>query len=228
MKKLLTFLLATFCVAAAAHAEKALSRADYVKRFESCEAILREFQADPAYAVPADVLAKARGLVIMNQFKAGFIVGVQDGYAVLLVKKADGKWSVPALLRAGEASFGLQAGGKAVETVLVLMDDQTPRLLFEGRFKVGADAKAVAGPRAAERESMAQTALEAAPILVYQKVKGLYAGATLKTGWLQRNDTANRAFYSTNYTLPELLYSDWVTPPAEVQPLIDFVQKIAP
>jgi hypothetical protein len=28
--------------------------------------------------------------------------------------------------------------------------------------------------------------------------------------------------------MPELLYSDWVTPPSEVQPLMAYVQQLAP
>ena len=32
----------------------------------------------------------------------------------------------------------------------------------------------------------------------------------------------------TDYTLPELLYSNWVQPIPEVQPLMSYVQQIAP
>ena len=64
-------------------------------------------------------------------------------------------------------------------------------------------------------------------MLVYTRSAGVFAGATIKAGYISRNDEANFALYHTQYTLPELLYSDWVAPVAEVQPLIDFVQKIA-
>jgi lipid-binding SYLF domain-containing protein len=57
---------------------------------------------------------------------------------------------------------------------------------------------------------------------------GLFAGATVRAGHVQRNDPANFTLYSTTYTLPELLYSDWVTPPPEVQPLISYVQHLSP
>ena len=56
----------------------------------------------------------------------------------------------------------------------------------------------------------------------------LEAGATVKAGYLSRDDDANRALYNTRYTLPELLYSDWVAPIPEVQPLMDYVSKLAP
>jgi hypothetical protein len=50
----------------------------------------------------------------------------------------------------------------------------------------------------------------------------------VKAGWLERSDNANFVLYSTTYTMPELLYSDWVKPVPEVQPLMDYVKQIAP
>ena len=65
-------------------------------------------------------------------------------------------------------------------------------------------------------------------MLVYTKNAGLYAGATVKAGHISRNDAANFQLYNTKYTMPELLYSDWVQPAPEVVPLMELVQKIAP
>jgi hypothetical protein len=56
----------------------------------------------------------------------------------------------------------------------------------------------------------------------------VFAGATVKAGYLTRSDDDNAALYNTLYTMPELLYSNWVKAPAEVQPLMDLVQSIAP
>jgi lipid-binding SYLF domain-containing protein len=146
---------------------------------------------------------------------------------VVLVKKPNGRWSLPVLLSASEASVGLQVGANTVETIYVITDDTTPRLLFNRRFNVGVDAKAVAGPKVAEKERNDEPII-AAPVLVYSKAAGLYAGATIKSGQLARNDDANYILYNTKYTMPELLYSDWVQPPSEVQPLMAYLQKIAP
>ena len=170
---------------------------------------------------------RAKAVIIINQFKAGFFLGVQDGYGVIMVKKADGRWSVPVLLNAAEASLGFQIGAKSIESVLVITDATTPRLLFKNRFNIGIDAKAVAGPRAAEVERNRTEILDS-PILVYTRSTGLYAGATVKMGHLSRNDKANFVLHNTKYTMPELLYSDWVTPIAEVQPIMNLMQKLAP
>jgi SH3 domain-containing YSC84-like protein 1 len=229
MKKLvITFLIAlTATYAVGRAADQSTKREDLISHVESCEAILQEFMGHPATAIPPAVLARARAIVIANQFKAGFLFGVQNGYGVVLVKKANGRWSVPVLIKAGAASLGFQVGATAVETIFVITDDQTPRLLFNNRFNVGVDAKAVAGPHAAEKEDSNHPIINA-PVLVYTKNTGLYAGATLKAGYLARNDAANQLLYNTTQEMPELLYSDWVAPIPEVQPLMNMVQRIAP
>lgn len=225
MKKLL--LLSLLALLGASFARAQPSRADLVTRVETCEAILREFQQKPDLAVPASVWQRAKGLLIINQFKAGILLGVQDGWGVLMVKKPDGRWSLPVLINAGEASLGLQLGGKKQESVFIITDDATPRKLFSNRVNIGVDAKAVAGPKAAEKDSNNEEIYKA-NLLAYTRTVGLYAGATVKAGHISRNDEANFTLYNTRYTLPELLYSDWVQPPAEVQPLMAFVQKLAP
>jgi SH3 domain-containing YSC84-like protein 1 len=228
MKKLLTLSLAALLCAPSVRADDAHTpRSDLVVRVETCEAIVREFQANPATAIPSGVWQKARGVMILSQFKAGFIFGVKGGYGVLMVKKPNGRWSLPVLIDASEASLGLQVGAKTVDTICILTDDATPRLLFTNRLNIGVDAKAVAGPNSAEYENDS-TKTFIAPVLVYTKSAGLYAGATVKAGRVQRNDIANFTLYSTSYTMPELLYSDWVTPPTEVQPLISFVEQLSP
>ena len=120
-------------LALTASADDAKKRKDYVTRVESCEAILREFQANPKTAIPAEVLQKAQAIVIVNQFQAGVILGGKGGNGVVLVRQPNkGGWSVPGFLDAGEASLGLQLGAKAVYTVYVIVDEVGARLP-EGR-----------------------------------------------------------------------------------------------
>jgi lipid-binding SYLF domain-containing protein len=225
MKKLLALSLLALFGAAFARAEA--TRADLVDRVETCEAILQEFQSRPDTAIPSFVLQKARALIIVNQFKGAFLFGIKDGYGVIMVKKPSGRWSLPVLISAGEASLGLQVGANSLYSIYVITDETTPRLLFKHRFNVGVDAKAIAGPREGAAERYSAEILRT-PMLVYTKVAGLYAGATVKAGHLSRNDSANALLYNTRYTMPELLYSDWVKPASEVEPLMALVQKLAP
>lgn len=226
-RKLLPLLVAALCACAPGAVLAKPDRANLVTRVETCEAILQEFQRDPRTAIPASVLANAKGLVIINQFKAGIIFGVKAGYGVIMVKQASGRWSLPVLITAGETSIGLQLGANNLETIYVLNDDQAARFLFRQRFRLGVDARAAIGPKAAEASNPEYKVIDA-PVFVYTKTAGLFAGATVKAGYIARNDDDNFVLYNTVYTLPELLYSDWVTPPPEVRPLMNLVQSIAP
>lgn len=223
MKKFL--LLSLVALFGATLGRAAPTREQLVQRIESCEAILQEFKTRSAIAPTREAWQKAKAVIILNQFKAGLFLGVQDGYGVIMVKKPDGRWSVPVLINAGEASIGFQLGAKTVESLFIITDENTPRMLFTHRFNIGVDAAAVAGPKAAEAEKNNQEILKT-PLLAYQKSVGLFAGATVKAGHISRNDAANFLLYNTRYTMPELLYSDWVEPPKEVVPLMNLIQQV--
>lgn len=226
MKKFLTALFCATALVASVSAAPGLTRANVITQLDSCEAILQEIQGNFKTAIPADILRRAKGLVIVNQFQAGFFLGVKDGYAVTLVRRPNGKWSVPGFLKAGELSFGLQIGGKSINAVYVLMDETTARLLLKNRFNLGAEARAVAGIRAAEREGITNSITTEANVLVYSTTEGLYLGLAVKTGSMSPNNEANQLFYGTNARLPELLYSDWTQPPAEANYLMDYVTRL--
>lgn len=222
MKKFIALSASLLALAAAVPAAAQPKRESLLERLDSCEAILQEFQGNPKLAIPADVLKSAKGLIIINQFSGSFFLGVKDGYALMTVRRPNGKWSLPVFLRVGELSFGFQFGGRATNTIMVLLDDAVARRLFEGRFNLGAEFKAVAGIRATGVRTLdAQRVTNPLPadadVLVYSTHEGLQAGLALKTGWITPDSRANQLFYNTRYGLPEILYSDWITPPEEVK-----------
>ena len=226
MKKFLSLILAFTALASVLSADPAVTRAAVVEHLDSCEAILQDIQGNFKTAIPPDVLRRAKGIVIVNQFQAGFIFGIKDGYAVAMARRPNGKWSVPAFLRTGELSFGLQAGGKSITAVYILMDESATRLLFKNKFNLGAEAKANAGIRAAERESTTTSLNTESNVLVYSGSEGLYLGAAIKTGYMSPDNEANKVFYNSTNRIPELLFSDWVTPPPEAHFLMDYVARL--
>ena len=225
MKKFLTAVLSLSLLLVASRAES-FDRPAVLDELDSCEAILREIQGNSRTAIPADILRRARGIIIVNQFQGSFILGIKDGYAVALVRRPNGKWSVPAFLKAGELSIGLQAGAKSINAVYILMDDNAARLLFKNRMNLGAEAKVAAGIRSAEREALTKPLPGDPNVLVYSTVEGLYLGAAVKTGYLSPHQKANELFYNATHRMPELLYSDWVTPPQEASFLMNYVTAI--
>jgi lipid-binding SYLF domain-containing protein len=228
MKK---FVIALFCFAARLGGLRAADNSVFTRKnaiieLDSCEAIIREMQGNFKTAIPAEYLRKARGIIIINQFQGSFILGIKDGYGVAMVRRSNGKWSVPAFLKAGELSIGFQAGGRAINAVYLLMDDDTARLLFKNRMNLGAEANVAAGVRAAESEAVTKPLPNNTNVLVYSTTEGLFAGAAVKTGYITPHEAANELFYNSKNRMPELLYSDWVTPPAEAQYIMDYVAQI--
>lgn len=225
MKRLSLCLIALFTLIAPLQA-KQTEHQKTLEKIESCEAIIREFMADPEYAIPSDVLRQAEALVITNQINGGLVLGLRYGYGVVLAKRPDGGWSVPVLLKAGEGSVGLQVGANTVETVYVITDREAVANLYSTRFNIGVDARAVATPHAVNAEKVNES-LPAPSIYAFTKKRGLYAGANIKTGWVSRDDETNFEFYQTDRTLPELLYARPRTPvTAEIAPLVDYVAQI--
>lgn len=223
------FFLAVFCLSGllgTLQAQSTLTRKNVITELDSCEAIIREMQGNYKTAIPTEYLRKARGIIIINQFQGSFIVGVKDGYGVAMVRRPNGKWSVPAFLKAGELSLGFQIGGRAINAVYLLMDDDTARLLFKNRMNLGAEANVAAGIRAAEADAVTKPLPANTNVLVYSTTEGLFAGAAVKTGYITPHDQANELFYNSKNRMPELLYSDWVTPPTEAAYIMDFVSQI--
>lgn len=203
---------------------RAATRADYVQTLNNCQTALQVMQARASTTIPPSILQRAHAIAIIHQVKAGFIFGIKGGSGVLLVKKTSGSWSLPGFLSSGDVSFGLQAGAKTIDTVFIFLDDQSPRLLLQGKVDFGADAKAVAGPHVVGNGN--DEFVKNASVLVYTSAEGLFAGASVNTGYLWPNNKANRDFYATDNNMPEIIYSDWITPPPEVQPLMNYIARL--
>ncbi|MGY8696499.1 MAG: YSC84-related protein, partial [Verrucomicrobiia bacterium] len=56
---------------------------------------------------------------------------------------------------------------------------------------------------------------------VYTTTKGLFAGVSVKAGWVKPDNVATKAFYNTQYNAPEIVSSDWFERPIEAQSLIN-------
>ncbi len=61
-----------------------------------------------------------------------------------------------------------------------------------------------------------------------RSASSIFAGVSVKGGWFARNDDATDALYNTTFTLPEILYSDWLQAPEDVVPLVNLVKSLAP
>lgn len=202
---------------------RAASRMDAVNRLEDFHHFFIEFQYAPDYAVPTDLLADCHGVIIMRQYKAGFVFGVKGGDGVILLHDRDtGEWSAPAFVLSGEGSFGFQIGGQAIDAIILIMNRDGVEMLLKSRFKIGVDASAAAGP--VGRDAAAKVGPGTA-LLAYSRAKGLYAGASFEGGALLNNDKYNRALYGMDIGITDILINRMVATPPEAYPLIETLKS---
>jgi len=198
--KVLTFLLVGVALSA-----QAVTKADLDKRLRLFAAKFEEMQAKPELRVPADKLSKACGIVMLHRFKGGLVFGYEGGGGVAMVKDPrSAKWSPPAFMKSNDGSFGVQIGGQASFTVILLMNTNSMRMLTESSFKFGGQAAGTAGNASGTEGST--TAAEEELTLVYSDTSGLYGGAVVKGGTLAPDFDASVAYYGEYLTAKEILF----------------------
>ena len=168
-------------------------------------------QKDPTKAVPAEVLSKAVGMIIMRNYKAGFIIGVSGGSGLAIAKNKDtNKWGPVGFLKAGEGSFGFQAGAQRNDMIVVIMNNDGLKLLTDPNFKIGADVRATIGPKSAGDQANLKT--DQTPVLIYGDTRGLFGGAALETGGFFPDKGDNEDYYGQKLTMNEIVLNGKVEP----------------
>lgn len=156
---------------------------------------LREIMAIPARSIPASLLADAQGLAIIpNVLKIGFVAGLRRGHGVVLVREPNGAWSLPQFITLTGGSVGWQAGIQDTDVVLVFTTKKSVDGLMQGKFTIGADAAAAAGP-VGRNAAAATDARLRAEILSYSRSRGLFVGLSLDGTALEIDPTAQIAYY---------------------------------
>ncbi len=166
-------------------------------------------QQKPDKRIPADVLSKAKGIVLLDRTKAGFIFAYQGGGGVAMVKDERGQWSPAAFLSANEASLGFQVGAEQNFFVILFMDTNSVQELVTQTGELGGDARGTAGNDAAGVGGNV-TSPKQYNVLVYSDRNGLYGGAFVKAGAILPDDKANVIYYGQPLTMGDILFGNKV------------------
>lgn len=172
--------------------------------------VLKEIMMAPDKAIPKDLLQNAHAIaVVPDVIKAGFVVGGRHGDGLISVKTRDGTWSNPSFVSLTGGSVGFQAGVSSTDVVLVFRTQRGVDSIVHGKFTLGADASAAAGPvgRSATASTDAQLKAE---IYSYSRSRGLFAGASLDGSALTIDNDANQAVYGEGIT-PRRIFEGGVT-----------------
>jgi len=189
----------------------AIDKAELDNRIRTLTAKFEALQQKPDKSIPAETLGKAKGIVLLDRTKAGFVFAYQGGSGVAMVKNANSdKWSPAAFLTANEASLGFQIGGQQSFIVILFMNTNSTHLLTEPNLQFGGEARGTAGDSSVGAEGNVAPAEPS--VLVYDDRKGLYGGAAIKGGAIAPDETANRVYYERTVTMSELLFENKVKP----------------
>jgi lipid-binding SYLF domain-containing protein len=215
---LLTAMLALMPVLALqADQPQALDRAHNAVR------VLDEIMQAPDKAIPEDLLRNAKAIaVIPDVVKAGFVFGGRRGEGLISIKSPDGTWSNPSFITLTGGSIGFQAGVSSTDIVLVFRTQRGVAGIVNGKFTLGADASAAAGPvgRSAQASTDAQMKAE---IYSYSRSRGLFAGVAVDGSVLRIDQDANAAVYGAGIT-PRRIFEGGVT--NVPTPVVDFRDRL--
>ncbi len=156
---------------------------------------LNEIMAIPTKGIPAKMLQNAKGVVIVPKvIKGGFVIGVRHGRGVVLTRDAKGNWQAPYFCTLTGGSVGWQAGVQSTDVILVFNTQKSLNGLMSGKFTIGADAAAAAGP-VGRQAAAATDARLGAEILSYSRSRGLFAGVSLDGSALMIDGVATNGYY---------------------------------
>ena len=132
-------------VTALAGTSFALDKYELDQRIHVLEGKFEAFQAT-GRGIGPNTLKDAKGIVLLDRTKAGFVFAYQGGNGIAMVRDSHtGAWGPAAFIKANEASLGVQAGGEQNFYVLLLMDDAAVNHLTEAKLKFGGEARGTAG-----------------------------------------------------------------------------------
>ena len=206
VKTLALFVLAATAMTGAAHAGKRDKAERLVVKASETAGY---FASDSAFETLWELADEAKAMVIIpRSIRAGFIFGGSAGDAVLVSRNEDGSWSQPSFMTVGAFSFGLQAGGEASETILLVMTNRGMEHLLTTSAKLGADLTLAAGPIGAGAK--AQTT----DILAFSRSRGLYGGVSLEGAVLKVRHKLNEAYYGAAVSPIDIIYRGQVYNPS--------------
>ena len=175
-----------------------------------------------------ELLPRAVGVFISPQvLKGGFIFGASPPG----VARRSRNWanrtgllgrSWPSWDTLGGVSFGVQIGGSASETILLVMTERGISSFLGHSLKLGADADMALGPYGAG--VAASTANLSADILSFSRSKGLFGGIAIDGAVVATREGLNQAYYGRQVSPADILVLHDVTNPHALG-LIEEVSK---
>jgi lipid-binding SYLF domain-containing protein len=193
------------------------------ERVQGATNVFRQVTAIPDRSIPDFLLRDAHAIAIIpGMFKVGFVVGGQYGQGVLL-RQQDGRWSDPLFITVSGGSVGWQIGVQSTDIVLVFRTDHSLEDVLQGKFTIGVDVAAAAGPVGRSASALTDVQLKA-EVYSYSRSRGFFAGLSLDGTVLQIDDSANHDFYGERVSAEDILQMRVAQAPQVAQELVNTLE----
>jgi len=176
--------------------------------------------ADPNMTWFRNNLKNAKAVMILRQFRAGFIIGGSGGSGVMLSHDEAGKWSYPAFYGMGSGSIGFQIGAEGSEVALLIMTKKGRDAMLSTEVKLGGDVSVAAGPVGAGAKAAT------ADVLSFSRSKGVYGGVSLEGMVISPRGKLNHSYYNQEVSPLDILVNQKVQNPGASK-LVSEVTKMA-
>jgi lipid-binding SYLF domain-containing protein len=186
--------------------------------------------ANSQSGIPTDLLNKSECVIILPSVKkGGFIIAGQYGKGLMTCRtgeKFDGPWSAPIMMQSSGGSVGFQAGGEAVDYVILVLNDKGARTVMDGKVKLGANASIAAGPVGRDAEA-ATSGNMSTEMLSYSRANGVFGGVSLSGTSLGPDSGDNEKLYGKKVTGPQI-WSGQVQAPAAAKDMLALLEAKSP
>ena len=186
--------------------------------------------ANSKSGIPTDLLNKSECVIILPSVKkGGFIIACQYGKGLMTCRtgeKFNGPWSAPIMMQSSGGSIGLQAGGEAIDYVILVLNDKGARTVMNGKVKLGANASIAAGPVGRDAEA-ATSGNMSTEMLSYSRTAGVFGGVSLSGTSLGPDNGANEDLYGKKVTGEEI-WAGKVQAPAAAKDMLVLLEAKSP
>jgi SH3 domain-containing YSC84-like protein 1 len=182
--------------------------------------------------IPQKLLDKAECVIVIpSVIKGAAVFGGSYGRGAMSCRGGEdfnGPWSYPTMMALEGFSAGLQLGGQATDFVLLVMNERGARAILSGKFKIGGDAAASAGPVGRDTQANLDIYMRTT-ILSYSRSRGVFAGVSLEGATLRPDRKANTKLYGKQLTARRIVLENEVPmpAPASAEKLVATLNKYA-
>jgi len=164
--------------------------------------------------IPRELLRDAQAIAIIpGVIKGSLVIGVRRGHGVLLVRDEQIGWGAPIFVTLTGGNIGWQVGVQSTDVILVFKSRRSIDGIFNGKFTLGVDAAAAAGPVGRQAAAGTDSELKS-EVYSYSRSRGLFAGVSFDGSKIQIDPLANSEYYKP---APNTTGTPQSIPPAAIE-----------